>query len=69
MSTTESIDPKTNELQKLDEILTAIRALAGQQSGWASMAQNIREYDEDRIKDVKDDIDNLFIFVRGLLGS
>jgi hypothetical protein len=69
MSTMESADSKINELQKLDEILTAIRALAGQQSGWASMAQKTREYDEDRIKDVKDDIDNLFIFVRDLVGS
>jgi hypothetical protein len=68
MSTTEPADSKINELQKLDEILAAIRAIAGQQSGWASMAQNIREYDEDMMKDVKDDIDNLFIFVRGLVG-
>jgi hypothetical protein len=28
------------------------------------MAERMRAYDEDKIKDVKEDIDSLFIFVR-----
>ena len=38
--------------------------LSGQPTGWAAMAERMRAYDEDRIKDVKEDIDGLFIFVR-----
>jgi hypothetical protein len=35
-----------------------------QPTGWAAMAEKMRAYDEDKIKDVKEDIDSLFIFVR-----
>jgi hypothetical protein len=37
---------------------------SGQPTGWSAMADRMRAYDEDRIKDVKEDIDSLFIFVR-----
>jgi hypothetical protein len=39
-------------------------ALPNQLTGWAAMAERMRAYDEDKIKDVKEDIDSLFIFVR-----
>jgi hypothetical protein len=39
-------------------------ALPNQPTGWAAMAERMRAYDEDKIKDVKEDIDSLFIFVR-----
>jgi hypothetical protein len=54
---------KINERETLDEILTSLRSPPGQQSGWAAIAQKTREYDEDKIKDVKEDMDSLFIFV------
>ena len=38
--------------------------LSGQPTGWAAMAETVREYDEDKVKDVKEDMDSLFIFVR-----
>jgi hypothetical protein len=39
-------------------------ALPNQPIGWAAMAERMRAYDEDKIKDIKEDIDSLFIFVR-----
>jgi hydroxypyruvate isomerase len=39
-------------------------ALPNQPTGWVAMAERMRAYDEDKIKDVKEDIDSLFIFVR-----
>jgi hypothetical protein len=39
--------------------------VAGQPTGWAAMATDIRKYDEDKIKDCRDDIDTLMTFVSG----
>ncbi|KAI0089544.1 hypothetical protein BDY19DRAFT_109447 [Irpex rosettiformis] len=36
--------------------------LAGQPTGWAAMDKAIHEYDEDKVKDCKEDIDNLLVF-------
>ena len=38
--------------------------LSGQPTGWTTMWANMREYDETKAKDVKDDIDTLLVFVR-----
>ena len=38
--------------------------LSGQPTGWAAMANAVREYDEERVKDCKEDIDTLLVFVR-----
>lgn len=38
--------------------------LVGQPSGWAAMADKVRDYDEDKVKDAKEDIDTLMVFVR-----
>jgi hypothetical protein len=38
--------------------------ISGQPTGWAAMAETMRAYDEDKVKDVKEDMDGLFIFVR-----
>lgn len=35
----------------------------GQPTGWAAIAENIRKYDEDKVKDSKEDIDTLMTFV------
>lgn len=43
--------------------------LAGQPTGWAAVAASVREYDEDRIKSTKEDIDTLLVFVRGETSS
>ena len=32
-------------------------------TGWAAMARTIRDIDEERIRDVKEDIDTLLVFV------
>ncbi len=40
--------------------------LSGQPTGWTAMAQAMRDYDEDKVKDTKEDIDTLLTFVRFL---
>ena len=35
----------------------------GQPTGWAAIAENIRKYDEDKVRDSKEDIDTLMTFV------
>lgn len=40
--------------------------LSGQPTGWAAMATKVREFDEERIKDTKEDMDTLLVFVRRL---
>lgn len=37
--------------------------LAGQPTGWAAMAETVRAYDEEKVKDTKEDIDTLLVFV------
>lgn len=32
--------------------------------GWTSMAAQVQEYDEAKVKDTKEDIDTLLVFVR-----
>ncbi|KAI0758592.1 hypothetical protein BC629DRAFT_1109790 [Irpex lacteus] len=36
--------------------------LSGQPTGWAAMATKVREFDEERIKDTKEDMDTLLVF-------
>ena len=38
--------------------------LSGQPTGWAAMAAKVREFDEEKIKDTKEDVDTLLVFVR-----
>jgi hypothetical protein len=37
--------------------------LSGQPGGWSAMAQVVRDFDIEKIEDVKDDIDTLLVFV------
>ncbi len=37
--------------------------VVGQPTGWAAMAEDIRKYDEDKVKECRDDIDTLMTFV------
>ena len=34
--------------------------------GWHNMAKAVREVDEQKVKDVKEDIDTLLVFVRNM---
>lgn len=38
-------------------------------SGWQTMAKTVRETDEERIRDTKEDIDTLLVFVRFLIAT
>lgn len=38
--------------------------LLGQPTGWAAMAHAVRNFDEEKVKDCKEDIDTLLVFVR-----
>ena len=38
--------------------------LSGQPTGWAAMDKALRDYDDETVKDYKEDIDNLLTFVR-----
>ena len=38
--------------------------LVGQPAGWAAMANNMKEFDAEKVANVKDDIDSLLVFVR-----
>lgn len=35
----------------------------GKTSGWAAMARAVREFDEEKVRDCKEDIDTLLVFV------
>ena len=37
--------------------------LSGQPTGWAAMAQFVKNFDEEKIKDCKEDVDTLLVFV------
>ncbi len=37
--------------------------LAGQPTGWAAMAKEVREFDEEKVRSCKEDIDTLLVFV------
>lgn len=37
--------------------------LSGQPTGWAAMAETVRAYDEEKVKETKEDIDTLLVFV------
>lgn len=49
-----------------DELLEkdVYHVLSGQATGWAVMAEKVREVDEEKVKDAKEDIDTLLVFVR-----
>lgn len=37
--------------------------LSGQPTGWTAMAHAVRNFDEERVKDCKEDVDTLLVFV------
>ena len=57
-----SSDPGANNEAQSDAIQKV--EVVGQPKGWAAMADVVRAYDEDRVKDSKEDIDTLMVFVR-----
>lgn len=42
--------------------------LAGQPTGWTAMAHAVRNFDEEKVKDCKEDVDTLLVFVCDLSG-
>ena len=38
--------------------------LAGQPTGWAAMAREVRDCDEEKVRSSKEDVDTLLVFVR-----
>ena len=40
--------------------------LVGQPTGWAAMAADMKDFDGEKVANVKDDIDSLLVFVRTL---
>ena len=41
---------------------------SGQPTGWAAMAKEVRDFDEEKVKSCKEDIDTLMVFVRIMEG-
>lgn len=37
--------------------------ISGQATGWSAMAQHVRDFDEEKLRDCKEDIDTLLVFV------
>ncbi len=37
--------------------------LSGQATGWTAMAKEVRDFDEEKVQDCKEDIDTLLVFV------
>ena len=37
--------------------------LSGQPTGWAAMTKEVREFDEEKVKSYKEDVDTLLVFV------
>ncbi len=37
--------------------------LSGQPTGWAAMGKEVREFDEEKVRNSKEDIDTLLVFV------
>jgi hypothetical protein len=37
--------------------------VSGQPTGWAAMAKEVRNFDEERVRNCKEDIDTLLVFV------
>jgi hypothetical protein len=50
--------------EPLNQIPQTKYVLSGQPKGWAAMADKMRAYDQDKVQDVKEDIDTLLVFVR-----
>jgi hypothetical protein len=64
MSTMKPNDLKDDEHSPNEAYERSRPAHPLQPTGWAAMAEKMRIYDEEKIKDVKEDIDRLLVFVR-----
>lgn len=60
----------TSDLLETDETSTrrdqTRLVLSGQPTGWTAMARSVRDFDEEKVRDCKEDIDTLLVFVRHL---
>ena len=64
----ESSRPKHDKNEESSDSDTNVRyVLSGKPTGWSAMAGEVRNFDEERVKDTKEDIDTLLVFVRELL--
>ena len=55
--------PQDDEAPKIQEV----RVVNGPPTGWGAMATDVRDYDEDKVKSCKEDIDTLLVFVSHFL--
>ncbi len=40
-----------------------VTSYPGQSTGWAAMSKDVREFDEEKVQNYKDDVDTLLVFV------
>jgi hypothetical protein len=64
MQSNNSLANDHDESGQMAETSQVKYVLSGQPTGFAAMADKMREYDEEKVKDVKEDIDTLLVFVR-----
>ncbi len=61
--------PSKEALPRTDSESGIRYVLSGQPTGWAAMASQVRDFDEEKVKDTKEDIDTLLVFVRGFCST
>lgn len=64
-SYTHPLPDTCNDNHDTSEKITQL-VLAGQATGWTAMAHAVRNFDEEKVKDCKEDVDTLLVFVCGL---
>lgn len=47
----------------MQKVTSPLYASASGLTGWAAMAKTVRDFDEEKIRDCKEDIDTLLVFV------
>ena len=56
-------------LRQVDKTTPVQVQIEPDRKGWAQLVDMCRKYDEDRIRDAKEDIDTLLVFVSDLIWS
>ncbi|KAL4252144.1 hypothetical protein ABKN59_001708 [Abortiporus biennis] len=56
------VDSFQNDVTGQDDDLPSKPPIRGETDGWSKVASLVRQYDESRVKDVKEDIDTLLVF-------
>ena len=53
----------TSELHSLLKEHETKYVLSGQPTGWAAISKQVRDFDEEKVQNCKDDVDTLLVFV------